>query len=191
MHWGAKSDFSQRMRDDLSGEKIAPEAYNAVTQYLVSKAAQCFFTLGLNKRLQAAGVDNVVAVAAEPGFACTGVNIQHNLGHSALGFSDGLVPTCALHDFFGHHAADGALNAVMACADPDVEGNFFFSPRDGASGPPTKHTVQSLRKTKDAKKDPMVVPTADSDGSFWGDRDEMTERFWMQAAAASKAVWAL
>ena len=35
----------------------------------------------------------MIAVATDPGFASTGVNIQHNLGHSILGAPDGVVPT--------------------------------------------------------------------------------------------------
>jgi hypothetical protein len=33
----------------------------------------------------------VVAIAVTPGLAATGVNIQHNLGHSLMGAIDGRV----------------------------------------------------------------------------------------------------
>jgi NAD(P)-dependent dehydrogenase (short-subunit alcohol dehydrogenase family) len=47
-----------------------------VSQYCLSKAANCFFTLALNERLvhaqTAAGRGHVIALATDPGFASTG-----------------------------------------------------------------------------------------------------------------------
>lgn len=65
--------------------------------------------MALNARLEAAGIDNIVAIATDPGLTCTGVNIQHNLGHSLLGVFDGWIPTAFIHDVAGHHAADGSV----------------------------------------------------------------------------------
>ena len=72
-------DVPARMRQDLSAATIMPGKYDAFSQYCLSKAANVFFTFGLNQQLQKAGAKQVIAVATDPGFACTGVNIQHNL----------------------------------------------------------------------------------------------------------------
>jgi NAD(P)-dependent dehydrogenase (short-subunit alcohol dehydrogenase family) len=70
--WTTGGDVPQRMLNDLSGEKIPADKYDAFTQYELSKAANCFFTMGLNKRLATAGIDNIIALATDPGFSCTG-----------------------------------------------------------------------------------------------------------------------
>ena len=102
------------MREDLSAATVMPAKYDAFSQYCLSKAANVFFTFGLSQQLEQAGVTQIIAVATDPGFACTGVNIQHNLGHSLIGAMDGLVPTAFMHDIAGHHAADGALCQVRS-----------------------------------------------------------------------------
>ena len=81
----------QAKLNDLNGSDC--RSFNAFHQYQLSKACNAFFTIGLNKRLEAAGVDNVVALVTDPGFACTGVNIQHNLTHSMLRLFDVLPCT--------------------------------------------------------------------------------------------------
>ena len=114
------------------------------------------------------------------GFLWAGVNIQHNLGHSLVKAPDGLLPTAAMHDIAAHHAADGALNMVMACVDAAAQPNDFYSPSGLATGPPRRNTQETLGKAKDSHKDPMYAKA-----TAWGDRHKVTEAFW---AAASQAI---
>jgi NAD(P)-dependent dehydrogenase (short-subunit alcohol dehydrogenase family) len=173
---------------DLNGTDKSD--FNAFHQYQLSKACNVFFTIALNKRLKAAGVDNVTAVVTDPGFAATGVNIQHNLGHSFLGMPNGTVNTKTLHGLAGaHHAADGALTMVMACIDKDVKRNDWFTPtKNGvagsAAGPPAKGDPANH---KDACTDPLNFnPDARFQCSWPNDSHEV---FWKQAMGWTDAKW--
>ena len=182
--WKELSLVPHRMRRDLShrttigdyGKKLK---FDAWSQYCLSKAACCFTTIGLNARLAQAGIDDIIALTTDPGFACTGVNVQHNLGHSLLGAFDGLLSTTLLHDVAGHHAADGALSHVLACVHPDPPRDAFFCPaeKNGTVGAPRLATHEDLGPLGDAggaekaesmimqwKKDPVLSA---EQGSMW------------------------
>ena len=184
------SDIPQRLATDLRGDGAeAAGSFDAWSQYQLSKAANCLFTLGLSTRLAAAaaacqsapGVGCVTAAVADPGFASTGVNIQHNLGHSLLGAPDGLLPTQVMHDVAGQHAADGALPMVLACLAEDLEPNAWYTPAGGiagaaARGDPAAH--------KEADRDPL---NAGQPGSPFG--AGAAEAFWQLAVEATGAKW--
>ena len=182
------SDIPQRLATDLRGDAAAAAgSYDAWSQYQLSKAANVLFTLELSARLAAAadgsggGGGGVTAAVADPGFASTGVNIQHNLGHSLMGAPDGVLPTQVMHDVAGQHAADGALPMVLACLAPDLEPNAWFTPAGGikgaaARGDPTAH--------KEADRDPL---NAGQPGSPFG--AGAPAAFWQLAVAATGAEW--
>merc|ERR1711959_840988 len=111
------------------------------------------------------------ALVCEPGLSCTGVNIQHNLGHGFLGAPDGLVKTRFLHNMLGHHAADGSLSMVLASVDPEPDTAAFYHPQGGVAGPPVK---MDPAKGDNAKNDPANV-----EGSEWP--KDSTDVFWKQA----------
>merc|ERR1712232_55867 len=148
--------------------------YNAFHQYQVSKACNVFFTLGMNQRLKNAGINNVKALVCSPGFACTGVNIQHNLGHSFMGCFDGVLSTTRMHNMLGQHAADGALPMVWAAVDPEPDTAAFYQPHGSIKGPPVKFDPAVGDPAKDAILDPLNV-----ESSEWP--KESTEVFWKQA----------
>ena len=79
---------------------------------------------GLNERL--GDGSSVVAVVCDPGLACTGVNFQHDLSKSLLGFLPGF--TRLMHNVTGHHAADGALTMVLAAVDAAAEPDDWYTP---------------------------------------------------------------
>jgi len=167
-----------RLPEDLN-HAAAAEPYNAFDQYCLSKAANCIFTQALNDTLAAVGIGNIVALVAEPGFACTGINVQHNLGHSMVGLPDGLLSTETMH-MFGHHAADGALPMVLGCIDPAAAPNSWYGP-PGVTGLPV---LRDPAGHSDAKHDPL------NEASEWpvpGTRRE----FWRQAVAYTRADFRL
>ena len=155
------------------------------------------FTIGLNARIASdrtalvkaarrAGLGvaaAVVAVVADPGFSSTGVNIQHNLGHSLMRAPDGLLQTQTMHDVAGQHAADGALPMVLACLEPDIAPNAWFTSgtADDTKGPPGKAdpTVH-----KGAAQDPF---NAGSRGNAFG--PGAATAFWEMATEATGAIW--
>lgn len=153
---------------DLNAKEQAD--YNAFHQYCISKACNVFFTLGFNERVSGA----VRALPCEPGFVCTGVNIQHNLGHSMLGCLDGLLTTKRLHDMAAQHAADGALPMVLACVDDNPPERAFYHPQGGMAGAPVRFDPARGDPAKNALLDPANV-----EGSDWP--RESSEVFWRQA----------
>jgi NAD(P)-dependent dehydrogenase (short-subunit alcohol dehydrogenase family) len=157
--------------------------YNAWTQYQLSKACNCVMTWGLNKRLQRHSIQNITALVCGPGFACSGVNIQHNLGHSHLGVMDGLLPTNTMHDIAGHHVADGALPMVLAAITKAAPPNSFFQPIGGMKGKPELASQASLRSGENGSNDPMNEESKD-----W-DREQVGDGFWKQANEATGAKW--
>jgi NAD(P)-dependent dehydrogenase (short-subunit alcohol dehydrogenase family) len=173
--------FSASMRDrklaDLCAERPTQAGpYNGFHQYQLSKACLCFLTRALNARLERAGVDSVVALVCEPGFAATGVNAQHNLAHSLFGLPRWLAPawlTTRLLHATGCHASDGALPMVMAATAPQrsLRRNDWFTPKwrlagEPILGDPTTHG--------DAHLDPLNV-----EASNWPERS--LELVWEQA----------
>jgi len=176
MWTGSGAEAHARLAADLNGDRSAADGtYNAFQQYCLSKAANCLFTIGLNARLRG---ERVVAVATDPGFSSTGVNIQHNLGHSLLKVPDGLLATSTMHDLAGHHAADGALMMALACVDPAAAPNDFFSPASGKVGAPRRDTPATLAAAENAARDPMS-------GAAWQDRAATAEAFFRAAGAAT------
>ena len=157
--------------------------YNAWTQYQLSKACNCVMTWGLNKRLQHHNISNVKALVCGPGFACSGVNIQHNLGHSHLGVMDGLLPTNTMHDIAGHHVADGALPMILAAITKNAPRNSFFQPVGGMKGKPELATQESLSNGENGSNDPM-----NEKSNEWN-RIAVGNGFWTQANEATSAEW--
>lgn len=159
---------------DMNATGAVNKPYNAFHQYQISKTCNVFFTLGMNQRLKAAGIENVKAFSCEPGFASTGVNIQHNLGHSFLGCMDGCLSTKTLHNILAHHAADASLPMVLASVDPEPDTSMFFHPAGGMKGMARKFDPTVGDPRKNAAKDPANVK-----GSDWP--KDSAEVFWRQA----------
>jgi hypothetical protein len=149
---------------------------NAFDQYCLSKAANCFFTQALNDRLASAGISNVIAVVTDPGLACTGVNIQHDLTNSMAVFAGAkLKDTNQLHDVAGHHAADGALPMVLAGILPMAQPNDWFS---------TKGKSATSLQEAALKVDPAAAPSAAVDPlnpAAWPSSSR--DLFWSQAVS--------
>jgi len=93
-----------------------------------------------------------------------------------------VLPTTTMHDLAGHHAADGALNMVMACVDPAAAPDSFYSPAGTNTGAPRRNTPASLASAENASQDPM-----NEGRSKWGDVRATARAFF---AAAEKATGA-
>ena len=162
---------------DLNGSDEG--SFNAFHQYQLSKACLCFFTRGLNARLLKAGIDHVWALTAEPGFAATGVNVQHDLGHSLFCAPNGLVDTRFLHAA-GCHAADGALPMVLAAIDATASRGDWYTPKTRFAGEPIRGDPSGH---SDASRDPLNAR------SSWPQKG--SELFWEQAQSWTGAKWDL
>jgi len=108
---GTRTNAQQSSLDDLVGKR---RSTNPFSQYILSKAGLCLFARALNSRLGPAGVRGV-ALIADPGFAATGINYQHNIAVSLRLSRRGFKDTRGFHDAHASHAADAALPMVKAC----------------------------------------------------------------------------
>jgi NAD(P)-dependent dehydrogenase (short-subunit alcohol dehydrogenase family) len=110
-----------RMRfDDLQGSRH----YGKWTAYGQAKLSNQLFTLELDRRVTARGVD-LVSVAAHPGYAAT--NLQ-TVGPQMSG--SGLMERLsrAANMVFAQSAAAGALPSLYSVTAPGVRGGQYFGP---------------------------------------------------------------
>lgn len=173
---GARYQAKKDKVDDLNGTVAA--TFSAWDQYCLSKAANVLFTLALNDHLAAAGIDNVIATASDPGLTSTGVNIQHDLVKS-IGVGDKLEDTNKLHDVMGHHAADGSMALMMASAVTGARRNDFY----------TAGKADEIGKAV-YKLDPNSQPNKANDPlceSSWA--PSARQSFWEQAVKMTNADW--
>ena len=131
--------------DDLDGSR---GPYRAWAAYARSKLANLLFVAELQRRLTAAG-SPVLALAAHPGFASTG--LQEVGPRLRGGLSARLVApvTGAATRLVAQSAAQGALPQLYAALAPDVEPGAYYGP-DGPGemrGWPTR--VTSSRTARD------------------------------------------
>jgi len=169
---GARFEAKKEKFQDIDGTDAT--VFSAWDQYALSKAANVLFTRTLNERLMADKVDNVVALVVDPGFACTGVNFQHDLSKSLMGLVSGF--TRVMHNLLGHHAADGALPMVLATIDEAPPRNTWYTPaKKSLSGPPVRMDPKTGGKPD---KDPLnadIYPKS------------ICDSFWTQACAHTQA----
>lgn len=104
-------------------------------RYHQSKLANCTFTYGLQKRLDAKGITNVKALLAHPGLAITGLATT-TAATGGMDLGHGIMTQA-------QSAEDGALGILRACADPHVAGGDFFGP-PGWTGFPEKLPPEEL-----------------------------------------------
>jgi len=166
----------KRKLPDINGTNV--KRFNAFDQYRLSKAGLCLFMQGLNSRLQQAGVDNVIACIADPGLAATGINFQHNLGHSMLLLPDGCLSARRLHGLGGQHAADGALPLLLACVADGIKRDSWYTPCKGSTGAPI---LGNPKKHAQALNDPL------NKKSLWPSNS--AEVLWVQMAELTGTEW--
>ncbi len=116
VHFIGRIDF-----DDLDAER----SYSPIRAYAQSKLANLLFTLELERRFEAAGVD-ALAAAAHPGSTQTGLQQHSRLMAAAVAL-------------FSQDPAGGARPTLRAATAPDVRGGDYYGPGGfaGMVGAPT------------------------------------------------------
>jgi NAD(P)-dependent dehydrogenase (short-subunit alcohol dehydrogenase family) len=119
--------------DDLQSER----RYGANTAYAQSKLANASFTVELNRRFEAAGVD-VISVGAHPGYAAT--DLQYSGPQLGGGGAIYAWLMKIATPIIAQSAAQGALPALRAAVDPRVRGGEYYGPHafGGQRGYPVK-----------------------------------------------------
>ncbi len=98
-------------------------------RYQQTKLANCAFTYGLKRKLEAAGVTNVKAVVAHPGLAATRLQVTTAEAGGIDAGSDFMLQA--------QSSEDGALGIIRGCMDPSAASGDFYGPT-GWTGFPEK-----------------------------------------------------
>ena len=107
--------------DDLQGER----EYDSWDAYSQSKLANVLFGYELGRRLEAAGVDDVISAVCHPGWAAT--NLQRR-GPEKAGSTVRLWGTKVANALLAQSAAKGALPMLYAATAPDVGNGDYVGP---------------------------------------------------------------
>jgi NAD(P)-dependent dehydrogenase (short-subunit alcohol dehydrogenase family) len=116
LHERGEMDF-----EDLHGER----SYDKWDAYGRSKLANVLFAYELDRRLEAAGVDDVASVACHPGYAAT--NLQYR-GPEAEGSRVRKATMRVANAVFAQSAERGALPMLYAATAPGIEGGEYVGP---------------------------------------------------------------
>ena len=116
VHERGRIDF-----EDLHGER----SYEKWRAYAQSKLANVLFAYELQRRLDAAGVDDVLSVACHPGYADT--NLQRR-GPEQSGSRLRLLAMTVANAVFAQSAVMGAQPMLYAATAEDVTGGSYYGP---------------------------------------------------------------
>ena len=104
------------------------------TRYIQTKLANSAFAMELHKRLTSAS-SNIKSIASEPGYSVTSLQDTEHMG---------LMGTLSFM-MSKQSAADGCLNAAMACFSPDANSGDLYAPEKGLVGKPVKYVAGGER----------------------------------------------
>ena len=110
-------------------------------RYHQTKLANCAFTYGLKKKLEEAGITNIIPLLAHPGLALTNLQITT----AEAGGMEANSPLMAQ----AQTAEDGATGIIRATMDPTVKAGDFFGPTAGWKGFPDRLTPEDYLYSDD------------------------------------------
>lgn len=122
--------------DDLQSERD----YHPKRAYERSKVAQMLFAVELDRRLRAAG-DDVLSVAAHPGYTATGLGSGMARTYTNPVVRSAIAGLTRIGDIaFAQNVRLGTLPQLYAATADDVEGGDYLAPRGpgGLRGHPVK-----------------------------------------------------
>ncbi|ELZ91097.1 oxidoreductase [Haloferax sulfurifontis] len=153
LHERGRMDF-----DDLQGERD----YDEWDAYAQSKLSNLLFAFELDRRLTAAGIDDVLSVGAHPGYAAT--NLQFR-GPEASGSTLRYWMSKLGNAIFAQSAEMGALPLLYAVTSPAVESGEYVGPQGlfGMRGHP------GIAEPSDRARDPETA------ARLWDVSEELTD----------------
>ena len=107
--------------DDLQSER----SYGKWAAYGQSKLANLLFAYELQRRLDDAGIEDVLSVACHPGYADTELQFR---GPRETGSTVGKAIMTLANGLFGQSAAKGALPMLYAATADGIEGGEYVGP---------------------------------------------------------------
>ncbi|TDH73281.1 hypothetical protein CCR75_000560 [Bremia lactucae] len=121
--------------------------YGQMAAYSVSKLCNILFTFELDRRLKAAGIDNITAAAAHPGYSSTNI-MQHALETNQDSWKWWVfIRTVSLAP--QQSSETGGLSILYAATGDNVQGGDFFGPKYlGYYGFPSREDTSALSKSE-------------------------------------------
>ena len=115
-HQGGDVDFEDLHHEDSYGKWAA---------YSQSKLANLLFAYELQRRLDAAGIDETCSTACHPGYADTALQAR---GPEQEGSTIKLYAMRAANAVFAQSSEKGALPLIYAATDPEITGGEYVGP---------------------------------------------------------------
>ncbi|KAE8991934.1 hypothetical protein PR003_g21987 [Phytophthora rubi] len=124
--------------------------FGQVQTYGESKLCNILFTKELDRRLKAAGVDNVTAVACHPGYVAT--SLGANMAAANSNWVYWLLIRIVTLLPGGKTPEMGAMPTLYAATGTEVVGGDYIGPKDRNSGSPARHEPAELCKSESAAR---------------------------------------
>jgi len=115
-HQGGDVDFQDLHHEDSYGKWSA---------YSQSKLANLLFAYELQRKLDAAGIEETCSTACHPGYADTGLQAR---GPEQEGSTLKLYAMRAANAVFAQSSEKGALPLIYAATDPEISGGEYVGP---------------------------------------------------------------
>ncbi|KAG1693554.1 hypothetical protein DVH05_023322 [Phytophthora capsici] len=124
------------------------DRFGQLQTYGETKLCNILFTLELDRRLQAAGIENVTAVACHPGYVAT--NLGTNMAAANSNWLYWLLIKLVTLLPGGKTPEMGAIPILYAATGEGVVGGDYIGPKDRNSGAPARHEPAELCQSESA-----------------------------------------
>ncbi|POM81219.1 Retinol dehydrogenase, partial [Phytophthora palmivora] len=122
--------------------------FGQVQTYGETKLCNILFTIELDRRLKAAGIEKVTVVACHPGYVAT--NLGSNMAAANNSWFYWLVIKLLTFLPGGKSPEMGAMPTLYAATGNEVVGGDYIGPKNRNSGSPARHEPAELCKSKSA-----------------------------------------
>jgi NAD(P)-dependent dehydrogenase (short-subunit alcohol dehydrogenase family) len=126
------------------------DKFGQVQTYGQTKLCNILFTVELDRRLKAAGIDNVTAVACHPGYVAT--NLGANMAANNNNWVYWLLIRIVTLLPGGKSPEMGAMPTLYAATGKEVAGGDYIGPKNRSTGSPARHEPAELCKSESAAK---------------------------------------
>ncbi|EEY55159.1 retinol dehydrogenase, putative [Phytophthora infestans T30-4] len=126
------------------------DKFGQIQTYGKTKLCNILFTMELDRRIQAARIENVMAVSCHPGYVAT--NLGANMAAANTNWLYWLVIKLMTLLPGGKSPEMGALPTLYAATGNEVVGGDYIGPKDRSTGSPARHMPSELCNSESAAK---------------------------------------
>ncbi|GMF23517.1 unnamed protein product [Phytophthora fragariaefolia] len=145
LHRRGEASFDE---DDIM--VTSEERFGQVQTYGETKLCNILFTKELDRRLKAAGIENVTAVACHPGYVAT--SLGSNMAAANSNWIYWLLIKIVTMLPGGKTPEVGAMPTLYAATGKEVVGGDYIGPKDRSTGSPARHEPAEICKSESAAK---------------------------------------